>query len=158
MTPREMFAAAYRRAAVAVGAEIDPAHVAECWTQADGFAAALYDAAATRLLSTAKFLPRPAEWREALRDLSLEQEQDARRDREAMLAGDERLYHCPVCQDTGWEPKVCTDRDWCGTCRRHKVHLYDHDYWTECLCRGSNEAYQVKIDKQRAMVTRGKAA
>jgi hypothetical protein len=69
----------------------------------------LLEAAAVRLLNTARFWPRPAEWREAVSALQ----------RERLLATDEAARrvlrpcgtdwippHCECCDDTGWRPII----------------------------------------------------
>jgi recombinational DNA repair protein (RecF pathway) len=154
MTPRELFDRAYLRTLVAAGAKPDDDHAEECWRAVKGFRASLYDNAASWLNATTKFLPKPAEWRNACEVVQAEQDERDRANlalRYEQETGRATTYHCPVCRDTGWEPGLCKSGQLCGRCSR-TVHLYDHPYVTECLCRATNPMYQAKRLRQQTTV------
>lgn len=147
MTPRELFDRAYLRTCHAHQVAPDESQAAECYEVVRVYPASLYDPAATRLNGMSKWLPKPAEWLEVVSDLASARERQEREDQAAewaRQAGTPTTYHCAVCHDTGWEPGDCTADHWCGRCRIHKQHLYDHPYVTECACRATNPVYQEK--------------
>jgi hypothetical protein len=153
MTAREMFDSAYLRVSNALGLEPDADQADECYRAVQGYAASLYDEAASRLGSRCRFMPKPVEWREALDEVVAEGEEDIRRERAeaSQLRIVSRTYHCPTCHDTGWQPGRCTAQTKCGRCSK-RGFLYDHDYVTECLCRPTNVVYQESIQRQRDRV------
>lgn len=149
MTPKQMFSAAYQRTLVATRASLDPAHFEECWRAVQAFHASMFDEAATRLNASATFLPKPAEWLEVCRAIDGERSMQEMRERAA--AADaylrDRTYHCPVCLDTGFEYRFCSEN------RQRWPNARPTDrYVTECECRATNPIWQKRLDARRANV------
>ncbi len=56
----------------------------------------------------------------------------------AYAAGPHELYHCPRCQDTGFEPHTCSKDDPCGNRLCARQGFPGHSYVTFCVCRETN--------------------
>ena len=151
MTSRHAFDSAYARVLAALRVSLDPRHAEECWRAAQGFAADTYDAAASRLNLTARFLPSPAEWVDACRavvDELVADRQQAYADAAASYQEQaSRRYCCAICQDTGWElgpggrPLRCMASAMCDPCARSRW-FSEHTYTRPCVCRATNPVYQ----------------
>jgi len=166
MTAKELFFVAYRRVCKARSRAVDTEHAAECWRVLDGIPTSLFEAVATRLNATADYFPSPKEWLDAGRHLEAERDQAILLERERIADGYryERMYHCPVCLDSGLEQGLrCAPGALCGSCRQHG-HLYDHTYCRPCTCRDSNPVWQAALTRKqeaahgRANTTRQRAA
>lgn len=153
MTPKAVFWTAYQRVARAVKQAPDQSHAAECFATVQRYAPDLYDAAATRLIASCKFLPVPSEWLDAIKAADGERFQakvQAERD-EAKRHEREKTYHCFRCRDTGWLIDLrCTAADWCWNCRRAGSRLggesYVHTYAMMCACRQTNPVFLAWCD------------
>ena len=122
MTPRDQFKAAYLRVARAMAAPVDHGQAAECWRILEHYPGDVFDAAATRLIASCQFMPKPVEWIGAVRDAIAAREASSVAPIEQPLAPGET--YCAKCDDTGWR--------YVGT----RV--------TACECRANNPVYQRK--------------
>lgn len=129
MTPRQLFVTAYHRIVKGLGVVRDDEQFEECWTQAQRFDPALYDAAATRLLETAVWMPKPAEWARACADVSAAHGSDAREraaKQAAAYVGTAGPF-CARCRDTGFRPSASRP-----------------GYVSPCECRDENPVIQAR--------------
>jgi hypothetical protein len=151
MTPRELFEQAYLRTCHATGAKPDADHAEECYRAVQGYAASLFDAAASILAATTRFLPKAAEWREACAEAAAAEDRAAREALERTWEHETerpRTYHCPTCEDTGFEPQLCKAGQLCSSCQRGP-HLYDHPYRIRCACWRTNPVLQRRRQVQQ---------
>jgi hypothetical protein len=104
---------------------------------------AVQDAAET-LRDTARYFPRPVEWREAAETSELtfikRAIQPARRE----------PWHCDctACDDTGWQTLSCTGDDERCPCRKDRPQD-PHTFARMCECRERNRTYQRHLMAQR---------
>lgn len=155
LNPKARFWTAYQRvcAGLKQDAQANQPHASECFRVVEAFDPASYEVAASRMLETCRFLPTPAEWRQACAAIADDWERArlARSLAQADALADEPTYHCTDCQDTGFAKHTCPDGlgTWCGICRRQKRHPYDHTYVTPCGCRETNPVVQAKLARAR---------
>jgi hypothetical protein len=135
VTPRQLFVTAYHRIVKGLGVVRDDEQFEECWTQAQRFDPALFDAAATRLLETAVWMPKPAEWARACADVGASRDQQARDHASQTAAAYVGMAgpYCGDCRDTGFRKSVkrpgyvtaceCCDENPVIQARRHGIAI-----------------------------------
>lgn len=169
MTAKDQFVTAYQRTVAVFGEPAEPTDGAECWRAVSDIAAEVFDDTASRLIASLKWRPKPAEWRETAKALDGERAMTkfAEFAKQADHYRAEKTFHCPLCQDTGWEPGLCTAADWCHRCldRRYRIQpgpAYTHTFVRVCLCRATNPSYQAKhvanAQTQQGKGSKGRAA
>lgn len=137
-----MFNAAYLRVCRGLAIAPDGDQSDECYRAVQGYPANLYDTAATRLLKSCRFLPKPSEWVEVLDSLSGEGPRSVGAWNEVLTAP----ICCEVCGDTGLAPvrKVVNGQPWEGV--------------AACACRPTNRNYQRKRGRQLSDPPKSEAA
>lgn len=153
MNGRQLFDRAYARVVRAIDVAFDPNHADEVFgalTRA-GIEASVYDEAASRLIATERYLPRPAQWVDIARGVKAEadQAQLRRREAEADRARTERTFHCLACRDIGLAAYVCApDRlcKWCEEAGRASCGL---PYRRQCSCKPTNPVFQSNLAKKQ---------
>ncbi len=103
----------------------------------------LLEAAAVELAATAKFFPKPAEWREAVDEILDRRERLKEIDKghQALLPGEVGEYECPDCGNSGF---IITQQA-CNRGCRVKLAEHTHDVATRC-----SQKYCVENRKQKA--------
>jgi hypothetical protein len=113
---RGRFAKCILTLATATRGEVDEPTIEVYWRALIDVPMALIEEASIELAATAKFMPRPVEWRQAV-DEVLDRRQRmqalAGPSGQALLPGEVGHYECDRCDNTGWEQIVsdCT-RAW----------------------------------------------
>lgn len=142
-TPRQLFATMMLSLATATRAEIDEPTTELYWRALRDVPLQLLREAAVELAATAKFMPKPSEWRETVDELL------DRRDRlkaidqgrtQLQLPGEVGVYECPDCRNTGFvnEDRPCT-KEW--RCRQFKEgETHTHTFAVRCSNRYCLEA------------------
>jgi hypothetical protein len=118
----------------------------------------LLEEAAVELAATAKFFPKPAEWRQAVDELLDRRErlrEIAGPNGQPLLPGEIGEYHCEDCDNSGWvtEVKVCE-----GNCGSHLVAKagHTHAFASPCTNKFCLAARQQKTQRKRRYAkTRG---
>jgi hypothetical protein len=110
----------------------------------------LLDQAAVELAATAKWMPKPAEWREAV-DALLDRRQRLQAlgpSTQLALPGEVGEYRCEDCDNTGRVSVevVCEKGESCG---RYKVQPHSHSYSRRC-----DNRYCVEARNQKAAAAR----
>jgi hypothetical protein len=152
MNAKQAFTEAYRRTLAATGGTLSPDHFEECWRVVAGIPASVFEAAATKLNASCRFLPRASEWLDACK--AIEGERYMARVREQSEQADthrrDKTYHCLRCHDSGMETDLrCTADHWCDPCKFRGTQPYPHTYARKCECRHTNPTYQDYIERLR---------
>jgi hypothetical protein len=143
------FAAIIAPLAVSLRADIDEPTIMMYFRALSDVPMQLLEAAAVELAATAKFFPKPAEWREAVDEILDRRERMKALDKseQALLPGEIGEYECPDCGNTGFVVEaVRCDK---GLRCRVKTAEHTHDLARRCEQKYCQRYRQQKLDNAK---------
>lgn len=156
---RGRFARCALALAAATRADVDEATLEIYWRALHDVPIKLLEEASIELAATAKFMPKPVEWRQAV-DEVLDRRQRLQEiagpNGQPKLPGEIGEYECPVCENTGWEffEKEC-DRPACVDRKPGETHT--HRWTKRCTNTFCQKARQQKAERDRRYARRAQA-